>query len=135
MSSVTKDAIFIVHLDIRLISVAVIFEGNYYQKGIFWHVLFVTFFPKSQKTYQNFTHHKFWRDEKKDIFALWYCIPFANMTAYLNQITLVAKDWKYFKGHKGFCIHSSMYVQFEIKSINFKIYIYHFTLFYEISNE
>ena len=114
MSSVTKDAIFIVHLDIRLISVAVIFEGNYYQKGIFWHVLFVTFFPKSQKTYQNFTHHKFSRDEKKDIFALWYCIPFANMTAYLNQITLVAKDWKYFKGYKGFCIHSS--IMFNLKS-------------------
>ena len=106
MSSVTKDAIFIVHLDIRLISVAVLFEGNYYQKGIFWHVLFVTFFQKSRKTYQNFTHHKFSRDEKKDIFALWYCIPFANMTAYLNQITLVAKDRRYFKGHKGFCIHN-----------------------------
>ena len=63
-------------------------------------------FKKSRKTYQNFTHHKFSRDEKKDIFALWYCIPFANMTAYLNQITLVAKDRRYFKGHKGFCIHN-----------------------------
>ena len=44
-----KDAIFIVNLHIRLISVAVTFEGSYYQKGIFWHVLFVIFFQNCQK--------------------------------------------------------------------------------------